>query len=324
MAIRMAPTSAATMHALPANDHTSPRASGRSEGRGAGGSDGRVHLQVLTFLTEAGGPQEVAHRAIASLGLLPEVAWAELDDDTAPSREHAQIQLGPGVMLRVSLTDPDDAVARSMVEGLLILVRGVYTRELELKRLRAEACTDPLTGLWNRRGFEPFLEQALARSHRTGEQIAVMLCDIDRFKQVNDTLGHEAGDRALKAIAGVLEGATRPTDMAARLGGDEIVVLLAGAGSAGAAVVAERLRVAVAAANPLTHPLTLSIGIADTTDLLAGANTVTSGELLLRLADEALYRAKALGRDRVECHSPTGVPDSIEDEITETIILRSA
>jgi diguanylate cyclase (GGDEF)-like protein len=258
------------------------------------------------------------------LGLLPEVAWAELDEGGADGPGQAHVWLGPRLRLRVRMTHADDAVARAMVEGLLILVRGVYTKELELERLRAEACTDPLTGLWNRRGFDPFLEQALARSHRTGEQIAVMLCDVDRFKDVNDSLGHDAGDRALEAVASVVQQITRPTDMAARLGGDEIAILLAGSDALGASIVAERLRSALADANPLTRPLTMSIGVADTSDLISGARAPAASVQLLRLADRALYRAKSLGRDRVECFDDSGVPDALEDETTETITLRSA
>ena len=113
--------------------------------------------------------------------------------------------------------------------------------------MRGEAHTDPLTGLFNRRGLEPFVEQALARASRTGEEIAVLLCDVDHFKRINDEHGHAAGDRALASVARAMESVIRPSDLAARLGGDELVILLAGSNAAGATVVAERLRRALVA-----------------------------------------------------------------------------
>ena len=288
-------------------------------------------MQVLQFLMDARDPTRLAHRAAASLGLLPEVLWAELDGPLSgdPGRLTAELDEPGGQAprrLTIQLVDPDDGDARSTLEGLMSLISVVYRRERELKRLGDAAQTDALTGLWNRRGFDELLDQALARAGRTGEDIALMLCDIDQFKGVNDTLGHEAGDRVLVAVAQAMRSVIRPTDVAARIGGDEIAIILSGSNAMGALRVAERLRDALTQSNPIApRPLTISVGIADTRALNRVAAGEDSREQLCRAADETMYEAKRAGRNRAMCHGSAFAPvETLEEDDTAPIELPHA
>jgi diguanylate cyclase (GGDEF)-like protein/putative nucleotidyltransferase with HDIG domain/PAS domain S-box-containing protein len=162
-------------------------------------------------------------------------------------------------------------------------------RELEL-HLLDQAQRDPLTGLWNRRRFESDLAMQLTRCRRYGDQAALLLLDLDNFKQVNDTLGHLAGDDVLRALADSLRDRLRATDTAARIGGDEFAVLLLNVDEAEARDVAQEVmsRVADFAHEHLDHSasLSLSAGIA-MLDPHAG-----NAEDAFAAADEALYADK--------------------------------
>ena len=206
---------------------------------------------------------------------------------------------------------------------MLTLVEQVHRRLDEIERLHAEATTDPLTGLWNRRGFEPLLDQALARAARTGEAIAVVLVDVDCFKRVNDEFGHGAGDEALVNVANAMQGGIRPTDVAARTGGDEFAILLSGADAQGAVLVCERIRRTLRRSSATTgREVTLSFGVAD----LASIGRPTAGPSAraawLAAADVALYDAKAAGRDGVVCYAEG--PRMIEDDTTRPIQVRAS
>jgi diguanylate cyclase (GGDEF)-like protein/putative nucleotidyltransferase with HDIG domain len=169
---------------------------------------------------------------------------------------------------------------------------------LLIRQLTDAASTDPLTGLLNRRGFHSALEVELARSDRGGRPVSLVLGDCDFFKQLNDTLGHTAGDEALLAIGRMLEGERRRTDVAARIGGEEFALVLPETDQHEAFMVAERVRtrmVALFAGRPV--PLTMSFGVATYPQHAAAEDE------LLRAADDALYAAKALGRDRSVIHS---------------------
>jgi two-component system cell cycle response regulator len=170
-------------------------------------------------------------------------------------------------------------------------------RESEAK-VRELAFHDPLTGLANRRQMEEVSAREFAIVQRTGTPVSIYMADIDHFKRVNDTHGHEAGDLVLKAFARVVLAETRKSDIAARFGGEEFVVMLHGAGLSGAVVVAERVRSALRGTPmaPLSQPVTASFGAAQR----AAGET---WDALLRRADRALYRAKRSGRDRV-CTDP--------------------
>ncbi len=285
---------------------------------------GAAFVQMLQFLLGCKDPTAVLHRAVASLGVLAEVEWAELDGNEAGDLRASFVDGASTHTIQICLAQPTSVPARANVAALLQLIGQVYAHAVETVRLRAESMTDPLTGLCNRRGFEPQVDQALARAARTGEEIALMLVDLDHFKAVNDALGHAAGDAALLAVAEAIRGVIRPTDVAARIGGDEIAVLLSACDAEGALRVCERLRATVNAANPLSpRRLTLSIGVADrTTSSWTRPVEMTSAELI-RAADSALYMAKAGGRDRAMVHPRQSVAACavIEDDATQPISI---
>jgi len=166
-----------------------------------------------------------------------------------------------------------------------------------LAALQGQANTDPRTGLANSRAFDAAVEDALA-SRASHEPASVLMLDIDHFKRFNDRHGHPAGDEALRTFAGVLRSCMREGDVAARYGGEEFAVLLPGVDRDAAATIAERIRsrteTTIISLSPgLTDRITVSVGIASAPE--QGLERIT----LLRLADEALYRAKAAGRNRV-------------------------
>lgn len=185
--------------------------------------------------------------------------------------------------------------------------------------LQVLSLTDPLTGLGNRRALDEALLKTVSYLHREGGHLAVLMCDLDHFKRINDRLGHEGGDRILQRFATVVrEVCRRPHDLAARFGGEEFVVLMPGPDAADARQMAERLRLAFRqrswmdpggeALDPMLRP-TVSIGVA--TGHLQGAfgespRHAFSPERLtqhwLDVADQALYEAKRTGRDRCVVH----------------------
>lgn len=157
------------------------------------------------------------------------------------------------------------------------------------RQLETEATTDGLTGVLNRRAFDDRLEATVTVARRDGRRLSLALIDVDRFKQVNDLDGHDAGDVVLRRVAAALTGALRAGDLLGRLGGDEFAVLLDGAGPGEATGALDRAREALAADD--RAPVTISVGVAA---LAPGAD----GRALRLAADAALYRSKAAGRDR--------------------------
>jgi two-component system chemotaxis response regulator CheY len=166
------------------------------------------------------------------------------------------------------------------------------------------ATHDPLTQLWNRRAILEHLSREAARAQREQTSLAVLIADVDRFKEVNDSRGHLVGDRVLCEVARRMSAALRPYDLLGRFGGEEFLITLTTTAAEAAAVVAERLRAAVAAtpfsAGGAEFPLSISVGAATSAP---GASTDT--EKLLHAADAALYCAKNEGRNRV-CVAPAG------------------
>jgi diguanylate cyclase (GGDEF)-like protein len=161
----------------------------------------------------------------------------------------------------------------------------------ELERL---SVTDPLTGLYNRRRMMEALENEVRRSRRLKHSFAVLMGDVDNFKEYNDAHGHPAGDDVLKRVATILRQATRDVDLVARYGGEEFFVLMPETGGDGAADVADRVREVLAAEKlPGGAAVTLSFGVAE---FPAQGDTP---ETLIAIADAALYQAKREGRDRV-------------------------
>jgi diguanylate cyclase (GGDEF)-like protein len=207
-------------------------------------------------------------------------------------------------------------VAGAVVLGLLLLrwlplaVKERGCAEQHATDLEMLAAHDWLTGLYNRRHFETLARAELARSQRYLRPLSVLMIDIDHFKAVNDQFGHAAGDRVLQAVAAVCRSIKRDADVVARVGGEEMAMMLPETTDAAAAQFAERLRAQLRDCAPYIEgakvPVTVSVGV-------AGAGPQTSGvEALLRCADLALYEAKRSGRDRVVVWHPQAQPHFTE------------
>ncbi len=160
------------------------------------------------------------------------------------------------------------------------------------ERLQALAITDGLTGVRNHRAFQQQLTESVARSARNGKPLALVLLDIDYFKNYNDRYGHPAGDQALRDLARLLQDSVRATDVVARYGGEEFALILLDTDMAGAHETVERCRRAMATHLWCCEPITASFGIA------AWAAGLSPSDLI-KTADNALYSAKHAGRDRV-------------------------
>ena len=190
------------------------------------------------------------------------------------------------------------------VKEFVTVLRDITERKQQEEQLAELALTDGLTGLANRRAFDETLDREWKRTLREGSQLSLLLIDIDNFKALNDRYGHQVGDDYLRAISAALRNAVRAPDTVARYGGEELAVILPSAGSAGAVETAERLR-AVIEDLQLPHEgnpegggwATASIGAA--TALARQGGTIRMPESLLLAADNALYKAKQGGRNRV-------------------------
>ncbi|MHB1013028.1 MAG: GGDEF domain-containing protein [Desulfobacteria bacterium] len=168
-------------------------------------------------------------------------------------------------------------------------------KNADREKIRSLADRDALTGLFNYRSFQEIFDREFERFCRHGRNMSLMMIDLDNFKRINDTFGHQAGDHALREVARILRANLRKTDYAFRYGGDEFVLLMAETDAEMAAVFAQRIRAAVKREVRCEFSFSTSIGIADCNRLASGDR----GELLL-LADAALYLAKNGGRDRIQ------------------------
>lgn len=182
-------------------------------------------------------------------------------------------------------------------------------REEQAQRL---ATTDFLTGVANRRALGEALEHAYLRARRHGQVLSVVMVDLDHFKRINDQYGHDMGDRVLVSSARALVSQIREVDMVGRMGGEEFVLLLPDTDEAAAHLVAERCRLAVediceSVPDGESLTITASFGLC-----ALAADQVQSAQRYLTLADEALYRAKAEGRNRIEVYRDS---DSVSDDL---------
>jgi diguanylate cyclase (GGDEF)-like protein len=236
----------------------------------------------------------------------------------------ARMQRGQWQILAVVLG------AMALVYLLLQLILARYQRLLGEKereraaqeeRIRHQAYHDPLTGLPNRASFGEHLEQALRRAKRAGGPLALLFLDLDLFKRVNDSLGHDVGDSLLRLAAERIGRAVREADILFRVGGDEFTVLLEDVrGPEEAATVASRVLEGVAEPlrlDPHQIAITASIGIAVYPD------DDVVGERLLKAADTAMYRAKELGRNRYAFFAPD-MNERVESQILAEAALRRA
>ena len=213
----------------------------------------------------------------------------KLTEALTQTLEHAREELEDKVMERTqALTEVNERLANEVLE------RERAQREAELL-----ARVDPLTGLFNRRHFSHLSELEFKNALRYKHPISILIFDIDRFKKVNDTFGHQAGDKALVHVAEVFQQQARSSDVLARYGGEEFIALLPETDHSSARQYAERLRKtlqdSVAQVNGHPIPLTVSIGITG----MEITSELENLEELLKEADEALYQAKRSGRNRV-------------------------
>lgn len=181
----------------------------------------------------------------------------------------------------------------SIVSNVLVSLSGVAARYRLVAELTQKAHYDQLTGLVNRRFMDELLVNEIERCRRYRSPMTVLLLDIDHFKSINDTFGHDAGDRVLETVASRLKGTVRSVDSVARWGGEEFIVMVAETDLSSALVVGENIRKTVERGEyALNRPVTVSVGVSE----FKKDDTVDS---LLKRADVALYRAKERGRNQV-------------------------
>ncbi|MGQ0658973.1 MAG: GGDEF domain-containing protein [Chromatiales bacterium] len=270
----------------------------------AGSRDGRVYLVLSGRLrvhlhSDDRYPMAMV-RAGESVGEI-----AIIDGQSAAAyviaHEHARVlQIEEEVLWSIVRTS--HTVAFNLLQILAQRLRygnAVIHRIRELLReYEYEATIDPLTTLFNRRWLDSMLRRLIQRAESGDQPLAVLMIDLDRFKEYNDTYGHVAGDRALSVVSKVLRDHLRPEDTLSRYGGEELLALLPGTTREEALIVAERLRVAASEASiaqlsgRVLPAVTISVGIAQ---LRPGQGP----ESLIAAADEALYRAKRAGRNRI-------------------------
>ena len=191
---------------------------------------------------------------------------------------------------------------------IVLLSKYIYTNHLHniatnesleanVQRLHELATTDSLTGLYNRRHFFEASQHIIAISQRDKKELSLLMVDIDYFKNVNDTYGHQAGDAVLVSLSKEIRGLIRESDMVARLGGEEFAILLHNTSMQGAKVIAEKVRAVIESKkniyNHNTVAITISLGVASLD------KQITNIDELYQMADTQLYKAKELGRNRV-------------------------
>jgi two-component system, cell cycle response regulator len=243
-------------------------------------------------------------------------ATGELKDEAIPVWTKRIKLRGAESLLVLPLTAGDEVIGtlalasrtrnrfrKDIREMLGVIANQVATslqNAMMYRKMETMATTDGLTGLTNHRTFKERFAQLLERSARHGHKAAVLLCDVDHFKKVNDNYGHPVGDEVLRQVARVLKGAVRVIDIPARYGGEEFAVVLEATDLEGALRLAERIREDVGRLEIPTDkgPLsvTMSIGVAAFPD-----DSREQAQLIER-ADLALYHAKESGRNRVVCH----------------------
>jgi diguanylate cyclase (GGDEF)-like protein len=259
----------------------------------------RVHFHwvvgaasVLIVSAVALSPDHVTAMAAATL-----ITFVVVDAHFFFSTRLANAHLGIAVVgVTVALIAGDVGVGTALGYDLVLVSIGTVIRQLVT--LASSASRDPLTGLSNRRGFDQALEELMSEASRSGAPLSAVLIDVDHFKAVNDTYGHEEGDRVLRRVAEVWQREVPDGTFLARHGGDEFSLLLPGMRATAALALVRR----VCAENP---EISLSCGVAQ-------YRTGDSASQLMRSADRALYDAKILGRGRAELVSDSPRADGAQ------------
>ena len=290
--------------------------------------EGQTSEQALHYFhsAESGAVTQIEEKIIADLDLhcsrfaeRTETIIGDGDDETGLGREKLPSAAVPLIFqqrligaLQVTAMDP----SRVWQENEVLLLRTVANQVAVavnhaslFAQIQQQALTDALTGCYNRRSFEMQLDRELQMARRQHQPLSLMMLDLDRFKQLNDSAGHDAGDDALRRLADCFRQELRRVDSACRFGGDEFVLILPQAYSEGAMIVAERVRAHIERiAIPGFGHLTASMGVA------TFPSHGSSRADLVWAADAALYRAKRAGRNRVcvadnlQTDSTNGVP----------------
>lgn len=253
------------IHSIPSSDRPGSQARGVTQsGHAAGENPGRITSLVILIAIATIIPACTLFAAIAMVN-------------------DSRVQVALGVLGALS-------IALGMTSAWAFLQRDRQMRQLAVR--------DSMTGLFNHGYFIESMRQMLAQSQRSGEPATVMMVDVDRFKEINDTLGHQAGDEVLCMVGEHLARTVREYDTVCRYGGEEFGIVLPGVSDEGAHVVAERLRKSIASGtfpiqSGLTVTPTVSIGFA------VFPEDATSVEDLIRLADRALYMCKYYGRNQL-------------------------
>lgn len=253
--------------------------------------------QALADLVDASCEQIVGEPLVQLFTPSSQDALGRISGDGGPIDVMLLPRSGGGVPVRISCSSPFRVNGQSITCFTIIDLTGERLAEAKLAHL---AQHDALTGLPNRTALTDRINQALADRVAGGSMTALLFCDVDGFKNVNDAYGHQVGDDTLRTIALRLTETVRPGDTVARIGGDEFVVLCRGLSKASdAAVIAARIRDAVALPTrsmPVELDITISIGIA----LAFGDDAEATPDSLLRDADEAMYKAKRQGANVIE------------------------
>ncbi|MET1753896.1 sensor domain-containing diguanylate cyclase [Novosphingobium sp. RD2P27] len=216
---------------------------------------------------------------------------------TAATVEVPMMARGQVFGLLVLASDDEDAfaklhkvrrVCRALADSMSLALSNIALRE----KLRTQSLRDPLTGLYNRRYMEDALERYVSLAERSGDATSVLMIDLDNFKRLNDEHGHAKGDAVLRDVAGQLVSSLRPSDVVARYGGEELIVILPSCGLEDAALKAEMLRMRVEGLSDVHGvPVSASFGVAAVPETSTGAADVVP------MADSALYTAKKGGKN---------------------------
>src|SRR5436190_12128946 len=240
------------------------------------------------IITDVMMPEMDGYELAREIRRNPQTRFIPLILQTAGRHDPRDLRLGAEVGALGFVTDPTD------LDLLLARARTLLEFKGNLDTWQEAAFTDHLSGLPNRRRLERQLEQEISRTMRYGHPFSLLMLDIDNFKKVNDSFGHEAGDDVIRNLAKTLQEGIRGIDLAARIGGEEFAIILTETSLERAMEVAERLRLAIKAVQiPPVGSITVSVGIAE-----APFCAQTTRDLLAS-ADAALYTAKQQGRDRI-------------------------
>jgi diguanylate cyclase (GGDEF)-like protein len=201
--------------------------------------------------------------------------------------------------------DVEELLARLRIGKRIIDLQGKLIAAREA--LRNSATHDFLTDLWNRRAVVDLLKSELNRTQRQHESLSIIILDIDHFKAINDTYGHQVGDTVLREVANKLSSIVRPYDAAGRYGGEEFLIVLPRCDEHDSVEIAERIRARIGDYPVDTYAGRISVTASLGVSTAGGGNSVEF-EAFLRSADDALYRAKRAGRNRVEVAALTSIP----------------